>query len=175
MKKNIATFLCTLYIFVYLIEIHLRDCLLNISVNKLARLVGPFCVKSFNFCRKVLCFYCPFFVIHVWNVFICWVYMCLSCGKTLPEMTCPIKNQTPPQNNAQNPVGNAGTSTSVGENPTVISQVLAFTISSEVAISPPQVSDYPHGYTKYRRLNASFSFEFYIALLVENNFMACPL
>lgn len=63
--------------------------------------------------------------------------MCLRSGKKIPEMNRPTKNPIPPRKNAPNieeksvysTVGNAGSSTTVEENPTVISKITTLIVS----------------------------------------------
>lgn len=62
-----------------------------------------------------------------------------------------LKKTLPPRRNAHNiedkpidlTVGHARTSTTVGENPTVISQITASTVPPEVVVSLPQVTSVP--------------------------------
>lgn len=78
--------------------------------------------------------------------------MRLRSGKSLPNMDhTPSRNLPPPQNNAPNskeqPVksttSNVGTSTSIGEMPTIISQITKSTISPEMVVSLSQVKSAP--------------------------------
>lgn len=78
--------------------------------------------------------------------------MCLRSYRTLPEMVGP-KNTSLHQNNAKDieqqvgsTTGHIETSTSVGENPIVISPMSTSTISLGVEVPLPQVSSVPTTY-----------------------------